>query len=58
MCKRLGQPPVIGEIAAGILLGRELDPEVVRGERRTALTVALTGLALADRRVRARWTTS
>ncbi|MFF7408564.1 cation:proton antiporter [Streptomyces lydicus] len=86
VCKRLGQPPVIGEIAAGILLGpsvlgracpaataalfppglapvldslgqlgllcfmfllgRELDPEAVRGERRTALTVALTGLAV------------
>ncbi|MGW9045346.1 cation:proton antiporter domain-containing protein [Streptomyces lydicus] len=86
VCKRLGQPPVIGEIAAGILLGpsllgrvcpaatatlfppdlapvldamgqfgllcfmfllgRELDPEVVRGERRTLLTVALTGLVL------------
>ncbi|MEU2790536.1 cation:proton antiporter [Streptomyces sp. NPDC007100] len=86
LCRRLGQPPVIGEIAAGILLGptllgrawpaatatlfppgltpvldslgqlgllsfmfllgRELDPQEVRGDRRTALTVALTGLAV------------
>ncbi|GAB7035443.1 cation:proton antiporter [Streptomyces sp. NPDC021749] len=84
--RRLGQPPVIGEIAAGLLLGpsllghvwpaasavllppalvpvldtlgqlgllcfmfllgRELDPQTVRTESRTAGTVALAGLAV------------
>ncbi|MFF4290693.1 hypothetical protein ACFY0R_36125 [Streptomyces sp. NPDC001633] len=50
MCERLGQPPVIGEIAAGILLVT------------TATTWGGTALAAracgSDWRVRARWTTS